>query len=356
MHLLLVRFSSMGDVVLQTATINWLKSLYGAHIKISFLTSKEFSSLIEDHQYVDNLITFDRKKEKWPELSAKIKKLHQESKIDMIIDLHATLRSWRLRQSFWFIPSLTVDKRRVERFLLTKIKIGFVKKFLGLPIFAMEPQVERIIYDWKDIFGEGNNLSALRKFIGSDFGLKQLTFLKKEKQSPHAKPYIVIAPAASFAPKRWPIEKFAELIEMVLAESSLNKFDLVILAGPADEYCKNLNSITSERLVNLQGKTSLHESMKYLAHASLCVGNDSGMNHISEAYGNPAITIFGPTDEKFGFAPHGVNSEAISIPLWCRPCSTTGKKTCFRDQQYCMNGISAERVFLSVKKCILHAL
>lgn len=353
MHLLLVRFSSMGDVVLQTATVNWLKSLFGAHLRISFLTSKEFASLLEGHPYIDEVITFDRRQEKWGDLSAKIKKLHQKNKINLIVDLHATLRSWRLRQSFWFIPALVVDKRRVERFVLTKFKMNFVKRFMSLPLFGLEPQVERIIFDFKDIFGETESLSAVRKFLGTEMNLKQLTFLKKENQRPHAKPYIVVAPAASFAPKRWPIERFVELTSKILDDQLFTQYDVIVLAGPADKYCEVFNQIENPRLINLQGKTSLAESMKYLSHAHLCVGNDSGMNHIAEAYGRPAITLFGPTHERFGFAPHGVFSEAISVPLWCRPCSTTGKKECFRDQQYCMQGITADRVLQSMKDSVI---
>lgn len=353
MHLLLVRFSSMGDVVLQTATVNWFKSLYGAHVRISFLTSKEFSSLLEGHPYVDEVITFDRRKEKWSDLKGRVKGLHQKQKIDLIIDLHATTRSWRLRQSFWFIPTLVVDKRRWERFFLTKIKMTWVKKLLGLPMFALEPQVERIIYDWKEIFGEGDSLSEVRRFLGTDFGMKQLSFLKKGKDSPHAKPYLVIAPAASFAPKRWPVEKFVELTEKLLIDPDYLHYDLVILAGPADDYCRAFDSIQNPRLLNLQGKTSLAQSMNYLAHATICIGNDSGMNHIAEAYGHPAITIFGPTDEKFGFAPHGIYSQAVSVPLWCRPCSTTGKKECFRDKQYCMLEVTPEMVLVAVKTSLL---
>ncbi len=343
----------MGDVVLQTATVNWLKSIYGAHIRISFLTSKEFSSLVEGHPYIDEVITFDRRKEQWEDLSSKIKELNKREKISLILDLHGTMRSWRLRQSFWNIPSLVVDKRRLERFVLTKFKIPFIKKMIGLPMFGMEVQVERIILDLKNIFDDREGLSGTRRFLGTDLTMKQLTFLKKSKELPHSKPYMVIAPAASFAPKRWPIEKFVELSEKILQLEEYNKFDLVVLAGPADSYCSAFDKIQNPRLINLQGKTSLAKSMEYLSHASICIGNDSGMNHIAEAYGQAAITIFGPTDEKFGFAPHGIYSEAISIPMWCRPCSTTGKKECFRDKQYCMLEISPDLVIEKLKTSLV---
>lgn len=349
MHLLLVRFSSMGDVVLQTATINWLKSVYGAHVRLSFLTSKEFSSLVIDQPYLSNVITFDRRQEKWNDLASKVKALHQKDKIDLIVDLHATLRSWRLRQTFWMIPNLVVDKRRWERAFLVKIKWPWLKKVFSSPDLAMEPQVERIINDCREIFNDQDGVSAVRKFLGTEKDLKQLTYLKKEKNPPHPNPYIVVAPAASFAPKRWPIERFVELTERILSDDFFEKLNVVVLAGPADQYCEAFSRIDNARFFNLQGKTSLAESMNFLGHADFCVGNDSGMNHISEAFGNPVITIFGPTDERFGFAPHGVYSESISAPLWCRPCSTTGKGNCFRDKQYCMLDISVERVFSALK-------
>src|SRR5438046_1563489 len=141
MHILLVRFSSMGDVVLQTATINWLRSLYGENLKLSFLTSKEFASLIDSHPGLDHVLTFNRRSgEKWPDLIEKVRELDRKDKIDLILDLHATLRSFRLRMSFWKTPSLTVDKRRWERFLLVKLKGIFFKRLINAQVFGLETQ------------------------------------------------------------------------------------------------------------------------------------------------------------------------------------------------------------------------
>jgi len=129
MHILLVRFSSMGDVVLQTATVNWLRSLFKSDIRITFLTSSEFVGLLDRHPEVETVVAFDRKKgEKWKDLVKKISKIHKSDPIDLILDLHGTLRSFRLKISFWYIPAITVDKRRWERFLLTKMRTRFLKK------------------------------------------------------------------------------------------------------------------------------------------------------------------------------------------------------------------------------------
>lgn len=153
MHILFVRFSSMGDVVLQTATINWLRALLGKEARFSFVTSQEFVSLVDSHPEVNHVIGFDRRKgEKWNDLLKKIDELDNKQPIDLILDLHATLRSFRLKLSYWNIPALTVDKRRWERFFLTKIKNVKLKKLIDTKIFGLEPQVERILKDFEGIF------------------------------------------------------------------------------------------------------------------------------------------------------------------------------------------------------------
>lgn len=335
MHILLVRFSSMGDVVLQTATINWLRALLGKEARFSFVTSSEFASLLDTHPEVKNVISFNRRKgEKWNELVNKINDLDNKDPIDLIIDLHATLRSFRLKLSFWNIPAITVDKRRWERFFLTKIKSVKIKR-----MFPMETQVERIIKDFEGIFHDSR---GIRRTIDYRKGPHaEMTSLAPLPEYPIGGPYVVIAPSASFFFKRWPVKYFVELTKKLLAETS---YHYVVLAGPDDKFCEAFNEIQHERFHNLQGKTSLKESMNVLAHAKLCVGNDSGMNHIAEAYGVQCITLFGPTDPRFGFAPHGTGSRYISKEMFCKPCSTTGKTPCYRDRHYCMEEISVEEV------------
>lgn len=330
----------MGDVVLQTATINWLRSLLGKEARFSFVTSSEFVSLMDSHPEVKTVIGLNRRKgEKWGDLKKKINDLHKEDPIDLIIDVHATLRSFRLKLSFWYIPSLTVDKRRWERFLLTKIKSVSLKRIFNQKIFGLETQVERIIKDFEGIFHDSRGKRRTIEFRKGPH--EEMTSLAPLERYPLERPYIVIAPSASFFYKRWPVQSFVELTKRLLTESS---YDLVILAGPEDKFCDVFNEIKSDRLHNLQGKTSLKESMSILAHARLCVGNDSGMNHIAESYGVPCLTLFGPTDPRFGFAPHGAKSRYISKDMFCKPCSTTGKTPCYRDRHYCMEEISVDEV------------
>ncbi|MFP5385793.1 MAG: glycosyltransferase family 9 protein [Bacteriovoracia bacterium] len=340
MHILLVRFSSMGDVVLQTATVNWLRSLLGKEARFSFVTSSEFVSLIDHHPEIKNVIGFDRRNgEKWGDLIKKIDGIDNSDPIDLILDLHATLRSFRLKLSYWNIPALTVDKRRWERFLLTKIKSLRLKRFFDKKVFGLEPQVERILNDFEGIFFDSRARRRTAEFRKGPHD--ELTSLSELPVYPVPGPYIVVAPSASFEFKRWPIERFVDLTRSLLEET---QFHVVVLAGPQDNFCEAFKDLSSERLHNLQGKTSLKESMSLIASSKLCVGNDSGMNHIAEAYGVPCLTLFGPTDPRFGFAPHGTKSRYLSKEMFCKPCSTTGKTPCYRDRHYCMEEISVEEV------------
>lgn len=351
MHILLVRFSSMGDVVLQTATINWLRSLIGKSAKFTFVTSTEFVSLLDTHPEIYKVISFDRKKgEKWGDLIQKITDLDDKEPIDLILDLHATLRSFRLKVSLWNIPALTVDKRRWERFLLTKIKSVRLKRLFERKFFGLEPQVERIIKDFESIFFDyGGKRRAIDYRKGPN---EELTSIAALPVYPIPSPYIVLAPSASFLFKRWPVEYFISLAQELLKQRSEH---VVVLAGPEDKFCEAFNVIQNPRFHNLQGKTSLKESMQILNHAKICIGNDSGMNHIAEASGVPCVTIFGPTDPKFGFAPHSNKSRFLSKEMFCKPCSTTGKTPCYRDQHYCMLEITPKEV-LNLSQEILRTL
>jgi ADP-heptose:LPS heptosyltransferase len=341
MHILLIRFSSMGDVVLQSATINWLRSLLGNSLRLTFVTSQEFATLIDSHPGLDEVITFNRRGgETWKHLIQKIDHADKMNPIDLIIDLHGTLRSFRLRMSYWTTPCLVADKRRWERFLLTKLKGVWPKRLISSQFFGLENQVERVINDFESLFQDSRGVRATKEFRkGPHHEMTNLAFMPDANIGDD---YIVLAPSASFAPKRWPIRSFLELAKKIIDSTD---FKVVILAGPEDKFCEVFNELKSERLLNLQGKTSLSESMGILAKSKFCIGNDSGINHIAEAYGVPVLTIFGPTDPRFGFAPHGSSSKFLSKELWCKPCSTTGSKKCFRDKLYCMENISVGEVF-----------
>lgn len=350
MHLLLLRFSSLGDVVIQTSFASWIKSNY-PKCKITFVTSAEFSPLIMGHPHIDQVIPYKRAKgfNDLKKLRLLTREIHNKKPIDFIIDLHGTTRSFFLKLLNPDIPCINLDKRRFERFLLVKLKIDFLKNEKTLH--------ERTIDDYQAFFGKKYNRDMLEDFLihlnhvkGSITSAPE-SFTHREFKRPFSK-YIVIAPVASFEPKRWPMSSFKAVSKLILEDSELKEYGIALVAGPNDDYADEFNDLVEkypERTINLKGKTNLAESSRMIRYSELVLGNDTGMGHIAESYGVPIISIFGPTSESFGFRPHMKNSETLSTELWCRPCSTTGKKKCFRSKQFCMENVTINSVFQSVK-------
>lgn len=343
LHFVILRFSSLGDVVLQTSVITWLKQTYSRDLKITFVTSNEFKDLVTGHPDIQRVLTFDRRAgEKLAGLARKIRELHAKEPITLLLDLHSTTRSTLLRLMLPTLPRLVVDKRRIERFFLVRVP-GW-KGWTRWKFFGLEVQVERTARDW-----EGILMAPFKR------GNRPLTEMPAVDRIHHKKPYVVFAPVASFESKRWPMDYFVTLARQFLDDERWKNFDLVIVAGPQDLHCSAFNVIQDPRLLNLQGKTKLKESIAWMQEARVVVGNDSGMNHIAEAANVPVITLFGPTHEGFGFAPHLPTSTAMSVNVWCRPCSATGSRKCFRSEQVCMKLLTPEKVWPVLEQKLVSA-
>jgi heptosyltransferase-2 len=320
MNILVIRFSSMGDIIVQTPFLKWLKSILPKS-NIHFLTLKMNKDLIDEVECIDSLHLYEKK----TSLRSFCKELKANNSFDLIIDLHGTTRSFLTKLFMWNIPSLSVDKRRIERFLLVKTKLNFLKK--------TPSQHSRTILDFHRIFDNPE---------GSDYTMVSNASIQ-EKNSQEA--FFVIAPGASFGPKRYPIESFKDLAIEIL--TSYPDIKCKILAGEKDNFCNVFNSLDrySSRIINLQGQTNLKDSLSEVEGASFLLSNDSLMGHIAQSAGVPALVIYGPTSEDFGFAPNTPLSKAFSVDgLWCRPCSTTGSKKCIRKEQFCFTKIDTKKI------------
>lgn len=356
LHILVIRFSSLGDIVLNSSLPHAIKQRWGERVKISWVTSGEFAPLLEGHSSIDNVISFDRKSG-LKNLYKIIDDLHQSNKIDLMLDLHGTLRSLALRMKFRSIPRLYVDKRSLERWLLTGLKIDLLTKFgfsrkggsFGELLLERNPRDFSGLFDLsfsvdthaKSLNSDVHQLSSLGPYFSDDtFDLSPYGDLERKK-------YIVICPSASFPEKRWSIENFVTLTKKLLNEPLFKERKFIVLAGPADTFCNDFNSLveqSSGRLINLQGKTNLIETTHLVKDAEFCIGNDTGVPHIAESMGTPSLFILGPTGEQGGFYPHLDTSRTIFKTLWCRPCTTNGKGSCIRSERYCLTKISTDEV------------
>jgi heptosyltransferase-2 len=330
--LCVIRFSSMGDVVLQTSLLAALKSKYQHNIHITFVTSKEFTCLVDKSPVVDEVVSFDRKNESYKKFLSKLKSKHV---FDFILDLHGNLRSRLFRWKFFSTPSIVVDKRTIERDLFCHFK---TKLFEGLN----DVQLKRLLMDFYQILELDGSFTIVNKVLSS-------SSYKAQEQGD----YICIIPTASFYYKRWPIENFINLSRKLLVTHSDIK--IKVLAGPSDDFCKPFDELESQfkgRIENLQGKTTLDESCELVSNAKMVIGNDTGLVHVAESAGVNCIDIFGPTHPFFGFGPHLEKSKMLHSGVSCSPCSSKGDKDCKLDQHECMLRITVDHVYGSAMEVL----
>jgi lipopolysaccharide heptosyltransferase II len=162
------------------------------------------------------------------------------------------------------------------------------------------------------------------------------------------KDYIVVAPSARWASKRWPAHNFAKLISntatpcVIIGTKNDNKIAGNILDNLSDKRNKSGNTI------NLCGKTGLKELAALIAGAKAVVTNDSGPMHIAAALNKPVIAVFGPTDPKKTGPYAWEENKKMSVIRAGVPCSPCRKRTC--NDLSCMNNVSVRSVSEALKK------
>lgn len=325
MRILIIRLSSIGDIILTTPVLKKLKEKY-PDIIIDFVVLKNFKASIEGSPYIDNLILFDKEKN---DGYKNIKLFGQElnkNKYDYVFDLHRKLRSKLISRE---IDSkiFVYPKRKIWKSILVKLKL--IKYHVDDTIiknYFKAFEVLGIKYDWEDL----------------DF-----PFSKKDLEN--VKEYgglFAMAPGASKETKKWLPEKFGRLAKKLYDKY---KIKTVLLGGKEDiERCEYINNISENSCINLAGKISLKESGALLSISKLLVTNDSGPFHIGRGVGCKSYVIFGPTDPRM--FEYNEMAELIYANEKCSPCSLHGGKKCPKGHFNCMNNIDENYIFEKIVK------
>jgi heptosyltransferase-2 len=161
---------------------------------------------------------------------------------------------------------------------------------------------------------------------------------------------ICIAPGSVWKTKRWPEQKYIELIKKLIEL----KYSVLLIGGNADKIiCSNIeSSVNSSRLLNLCGKLSILQSTAVIMRSQVLVTNDTAPLHIASAVKTPCVALFGPTVQEFGFTPIGNRYIIVEKNLSCRPCTPHGGNHCPIWTHDCMEMISVEEVIEAVIKII----
>lgn len=326
MRVLLIRFSSLGDIVLSLSAAHFFKQQF-PEAKLSFLSSKEGGSIVRNCPDVDETIAFDRRQSLLA-LWQLIRKEHRKTPFDIILDLHSSLRSSLGRWALWHVPRWTIDKRRWERWFLRRFKISLLRSK------SQARFLDRLYWDGKMLWPEAKkSLPLMRLNFAIDPFAGEASALKNHS-------FGVVLPAAAHDLKRFPIECFKQIISF--RPKGNQSFQWAVLGGANDVEFQTLQGAG---IINLVGKLSLDESMALVGKSQLVVGNDTGLIHAAEAQNVAVVTLFGPTHPDLGFAPHLPKSRYFSpSKLFCHPCTLTGKGSCWRSEQFCLQHVSGEGI------------
>jgi ADP-heptose:LPS heptosyltransferase len=170
--------------------------------------------------------------------------------------------------------------------------------------------------------------------------------------------WLGVAPGASYPTKRAPTEVFRDvLLEFKRSWPQEKSAPGLLLVGGQEDRSSAVSLVDDIHwpgpVINIAGKLSLEETAYALSKTSILLCNDSGLAHMTEALGLPVAVLFGPTHEAFGFWPHGKTSAFYASSLGCRPCSKHGKTACRYGDQLCFQTIDVRSVARHLNRVLL---
>ncbi len=314
-RVLIIRFSSMGDLILTTGPLAQLRIAYPA-LEVDLLTSEIGQELFINSVDIDRTIVL----EKGSTLSSILNLYRKMPKYDFVIDLQGNFKSyclmWFQQADFFHIQKHSKQRRAFvkSRKYMDQLNHHVVEKYYQTirKAFPKLPDLE--VEDLRPLF--------LPQPL--TFDKKQFNFSKS----------VVIHPFASQKNKEWP--HFADLIEKLIERNTP-----VVIVGHSND---NLNLPNSVLILNLVGKTTLREMASIIGSGQALITTDSGPMHVGVAVKTPTIALFGPTTKEFGFDPRFKGSWVLEEDLDCRPCHVHGGNVCPLGHHNCMKNLSVEKV------------
>jgi len=311
MKFLIIRFSSIGDIVLTTPLIRCLKKQV-PDAEVHFLTKKSFTNIVESNPYIDKIITLGND---WNTMIDALK----TEQYDYIIDLHHNLRTLRIKRTLK-VKSFSFDKLNIQKWLLTALKINVLPK-----LHIVDRNLSTL-----SSFGVLNDGKGLDYFIPDKDKVKD-----KDIPASHHFGYIGIVIGAALETKKLPVHRLKELCSKI-------NYPIILLGGPEDKANGDVIAATDDiKIYNSCGKFNLNESADLVRRSKLIITHDTGLMHIAAALKKPIVSIWGNTVPDFGMTAYYGNNTITDTRfevtgLSCRPCSKIGYKQCPKKHFKCM--------------------
>ncbi len=320
-NILIIRLSSLGDILLTTPVIRSLKK-HLPDCNIDYLTKIENKEALEFNPHLRKVYIF-REETSLDDLTA--------GGYDLVIDLQNNIKSIKLTSGVE--RKIRFNKSNVKKFLLVNFKLNLLENFPQIP--------ERYALSIK-------RSGYLPGFELDNEGL-EMKFPVQEVPLDPRHDYIAIAPGSKHFTKRWPEYHFTVLCRMILDSGAIP----VLIGGTSDiKICAAIQE-SEPGVINLCSENELFKISSILAQCKAAVTCDSGLMHLSCAVKTPVLVIFGSTVQEFGFTPYKNKSIVIeNDSLSCRPCSHIGKSYCPQKHFKCLTDIQPADVFESLSRLV----
>ena len=318
-RILLVRLSSMGDVILTTPLVRALRARH-PEAEMVYLTRPAFAPLVREHPAGVEVMTFDPKTELLGEVAARLR----ARKFTHLLDLHGVTRTRLLRV---LVPGnwRGYSKRRVARWMLVHTK----RDVYGDAV----PEAERFFEAARELDATPDGGPA-EVGIGAAAAAGGAAWLASHGLG--GRPIAALAPGAAHFTKRWPTEYWEKLSGSLVAQG----YDVAVLTGgDFREEGEAIAAAGGSHAASTAGALGLQETAAVLRASRVAVSGDTGLMHLATAVGTRVVALFGPTVKQFGFFPYRSPATVLEVALGCRPCSAQGGAACPLGHHRCQREI-----------------
>ena len=314
--ILIIRFSSIGDIVLTSPIIRCIKLQTDA--ELHFLTKKQYSMILASNPYIDKLVFFNTLKLALNELKSQ--------EYDFIIDLQNNLRSFWLKLNLG-ITAFTVCKQNWKKFLYINFGMNYLKDHVVDRYFKTVKKINVI-----------NDGKGLEYFIGPNINI----------DFDVQKTFIAWSIGGTYEQKVLSKEQIIEVCNKI-------SIPIVLLGGDNEKGVGSqiIKESTNRFISNFCGALSLDESAYLIKKSCLVLTNDTGLMHIAACFKKLIISFWGCTKPSLGFSPYMADKESVEIvfqPL-VRPCSKHGS-SCRLTKTGCVKNISTNQILEVLYKSI----
>lgn len=308
---LILRFSSIGDIVLTTPVIRCLKQQVNA--EIHYFTKSKFQFLLADNPYVDKIWLLDK------DINPVLKQLKAEH-FDYIIDLHANIRTLRIKVALG-VKAFSFDKLNALKWLLTTFKVDYLPD-----IHIVDRYMETL-----HVFQVTNDGQGLDYFIPYKDNVETSWLPPTHRQA-----FVAYAIGGQHNTKKLPVPRMIELCRKI-------NFPIVLLGGKEDFDAGEAirTAIGDDLILNTCGKYNFNQSASLVQKSLIVFSHDTGLMHVAAAFKKKVYSIWGNTIPGFGMYPYKTAFEVFeNNNLKCRPCSKIGYTACPQKHFKCMNELS----------------